>query len=368
MRLLKAIRDKCNTVIEISYSIGQYYGEVKKIKDENRQKLISTVRWSDAQEKEFDRYWETNYGKKISSEWHKLYQSYTGKFNVRYFPEYLFSSKLEPLLDKNPYNDALEDKNLLHIYTVGGVRTPHIYYSRCNGIYRNADYKAISEAEFLNGLRDIDEVVIKPTVESGSGRGVRFIRLKNGVDVFEGETLEEVLQKYGKMDIAIQECVKPANCLKAIYPYAVNTFRIMTYILNGEIYNCPVVLRIGRNGKRLDNAHAGGMFVGVAPNGQLAECAYSEQGERFIKHPDTDITFADCKIEKLPLLVDTCKQMHAITPQLGVISWDVTLNENDCAELLEINTRGGGSWLPQMANGEPLFGENTEKLLAMIKK
>lgn len=72
----------------------------------------------------------------------------------------------------------------------------------------------------MKGLHDIGEVVIKPTVESGSGRGVRFVRLKNGVDVFEGETLEEVLRQYGKMDIAIQECVKPAESLKSIYPYS----------------------------------------------------------------------------------------------------------------------------------------------------
>lgn len=44
--------------------------------------------------------------------------------------------------------------------------------------------------------------------------------------------MEEVLRQYGKMDIAIQECVKPAESLKSIYPYAINTFRIMTYILD----------------------------------------------------------------------------------------------------------------------------------------
>ena len=110
MGLLKAVRNSCNDIIEKSYSMGQYYGEVRKIKNENRQRLISTVHWTAEQENEFKQYWKKNYGKEISSAWHKLYQSYTGKFNVRYFPEYLFSSKLEPLFDKNPYNDALEDK------------------------------------------------------------------------------------------------------------------------------------------------------------------------------------------------------------------------------------------------------------------
>ena len=120
MGLLKAVRNSCNDIIEKSYSMGQYYGEVRKIKNENRQRLISTVHWTAEQENEFKQYWKKNYGKEISSAWHKLYQSYTGKFNVRYFPEYLFSSKLEPLFDKNPYNDALEDKNLLHRNTTGG--------------------------------------------------------------------------------------------------------------------------------------------------------------------------------------------------------------------------------------------------------
>ena len=118
MGLLKAVRNSCNDIIEKSYSMGQYYGEVRKIKNENRQRLISTVHWTAEQENEFKQYW------------HKLYQSYTGKFNVRYFPEYLFSSKLEPLFDKNPYNDALEDKNLLHLYTVGGGKnTSHILFA-----------------------------------------------------------------------------------------------------------------------------------------------------------------------------------------------------------------------------------------------
>ena len=46
MGLLKAVRNSCNDIIEKSYSMGQYYGEVRKIKNENRQRLISTVHWT----------------------------------------------------------------------------------------------------------------------------------------------------------------------------------------------------------------------------------------------------------------------------------------------------------------------------------
>ena len=36
MGLLKAVRNSCNDIIEKSYSMGQYYGEVRKIKNEHK--------------------------------------------------------------------------------------------------------------------------------------------------------------------------------------------------------------------------------------------------------------------------------------------------------------------------------------------
>ena len=44
-----------------------------------------------------DKFYYENYGKKIKKDWHKLYQSYTGVYRHNYFPEILFSMKLEPL-------------------------------------------------------------------------------------------------------------------------------------------------------------------------------------------------------------------------------------------------------------------------------
>lgn len=58
---------------------------------------------------------KNNYGRSVPTDWHRLYQSYTGVYNVDYFPEILFSTELEPIT--NPYREAemLDDKNLLPI-------------------------------------------------------------------------------------------------------------------------------------------------------------------------------------------------------------------------------------------------------------
>ena len=42
----------------------------------------------------------------------------------------------------------------------------------------------------------------------------------------------------------------------------------------------PLALRIGQGGSYLDNAHVGGMFIGVNDLGELNEEAFTEFGKR----------------------------------------------------------------------------------------
>lgn len=87
------------------------YGEIKNIV--KKKGLWSRIELSEEQEKEIQDFFKCHYGKCFSTKWHRLYQSYTGTYCYDYFPEILFSSKLEPIT--NPYREAafFGDKNLL---------------------------------------------------------------------------------------------------------------------------------------------------------------------------------------------------------------------------------------------------------------
>ena len=136
MGVLNSSRKVMKDFIEKSYSMGQLHGEMKKINDPRRQNLIETVHLTKAEENKIDTLFTANYGKKIKYDWHRLYQSFTGKFDENYFPEYLFSSVLEPKLNPMDYRYVLDDKLLLPLFCVGveHVRTPRTYYSVCDGI------------------------------------------------------------------------------------------------------------------------------------------------------------------------------------------------------------------------------------------
>lgn len=150
---------------------------------------------------------------------------------------------------------------------------------------------------------------------------------------------------------------------------SVNTFRVITYICSDEVFVCPAVLRMGRSGKDKDNMHYGGICVGVNPDGSLKKTAYSEYGESFDRHPDSHIEFQGyCFPIKGEQLWETAKALHYRVPNMGIVSWDLTIDEVGVITIIEMNTIGQSAWFCQMVNGEPLFGKNTPKMLSIIRK
>lgn len=369
MGVLSKVRHICDALIEKSYRVGQLHGEKKKIKDDRRRRIYSTVLLSPEQEKKIDSFYIKNYhGGKVPYCWHRLYQSFTGNFDEKYLPEYIFSSEIEPTWNSKQYRDALSDKNLLFLYTMGltGVRVPKVFISRIAKLYRDETMNPISQQEAIKALWNIGEAVIKPTVDSGSGKNVRFLMIEEGVDKVSGATLEKIIESYTD-DFNIQECIKNHPVLTKLNPSSVNTFRVVTYIWNGKIFHMPVALRIGQGGNRLDNAHAGGMFIGVSESGELGKSAFTEFKDEFTKHPDTGTIFEGYIIPQVPSVIDAAYKMHARTPQLKVMSWDLTIDEQGNVVLIEVNTIGQTVWFPQMANGKSAFGNNTAEILKSIK-
>ena len=50
-----------------------------------------------------------------------------------------------------------------------------------------------------------------------------------------------------------------------------------------------------------------------------------------------------------------------------IISWDFMVDDKDNIVLIEMNLISQTVWFPQMANGVSFFGENTEKMIRLVK-
>jgi len=62
--------------------------------------------------------------------------------------------------------------------------------------------------------------------------------------------------------------------------------------------------------------------------GELNDEAFTEFGKRYKEHPDTHTVFKGYKLNFVPELIKTAKKLHLNAPQLGIISWDLTVDQN----------------------------------------
>lgn len=333
-----------------------------------KRKLFANIKLTDEQKKAIDKFYIENYGRKIPYWWHRLYQSYTGSFDSQYVPEYIFSLKLD--------NDRqtvlpLENKNLLSVLFDDVCKTPKTYIMRINGQYFDGNSSPITKDIAVNIVEEMSfvslDAVLKATVDTSSGRDVKILQLVNGVDEKSQRKISEDFEDMGK-NFVLQERVKPHHIFAAIYPYAINTLRVITYLINNQICIAPIVMRIGCGGNQVDNAHAGGMFIGVNDDGTLKKEAYTEYQKRYLSYPDTGIVFEGYQLPYISEIKDTAKKLHQQIPMVRFISWDIAVNDENEIILIEANLHSQAVWLSQMAHGKAFFGEHTAEMLKLTRK
>lgn len=310
---------------------------------------------------------EAFFGRKMNLRWHRLYQSYTGTFNKAYFPEVLFSTRLEPILCPQNVCSVLQDKGLVDILygSIPGLRLPKTIAVNCSGIYYDGERRIIDRenAIMLTEQWSLhNRFVIKPTVNTHSGNGV-FVSVEG--ESYGQEKLQALFQGY-RQNFIIQEYIENCQELKGLYSKSLNTIRIMTYILDGGMYHASPIMRLGKGGNVVDNVDMGGLFIGMNEDGYLNKEAYMEFGGRFTHHPDSGVRFEGYYIPNIRQLIEYAYLCHRRTPHTRFISWDFTLDENRTPVLIEANMLGHTSWFPQAASGVSLFGDNTKKMLDLI--
>ncbi len=366
MRIYKWFDDFFEKIISLLWYMFIWIHEMKNIYQ--KRNIYKGIKLTKDQKQQIDKFWEKNYGRKIPYLWHRLYQSYTGKFDVNYFPEYIFSLKLEPRYNNMKYANVISDKNLLEIvFNDSLVKIPRTIVALCGGVWLDKNRSVISQDRAIENLKNIGEVIIKITVESSSGRGVKLCNFKNGIDEITNKPIESIIKEMGD-NIVVQEKLVAHKDYAKLHESSINTIRVVSYILNGEIHVGPLTMRIGSGGNFVDNAHAGGMFIGVSEEGELYDEAYTEYQKRYTVHPDSGIQFKGYRVPYIKEMIEAAKRLHGKVPMLKFVSWDFMIDNNNKIVLVEANLMSQTIWFPQMANGKGFFGENTEEMIKLARK
>lgn len=160
------------------------------------------------------------------------------------------------------------------------------------------------------------------------------------INVYSDENLEELFANLKRRRRLLEEVVKQHKEIAAFCPDTINTIRVCTIL---DIHNVVHILttngRFGRVGKVIDNLHGGGGYaVAIDPKtGIIISDAINGSHERVEKHPDTGKTFKGFQYPCWEKMRETVTQMAKLIPQMRHVGWDISINDNCDAVIIEAN-------------------------------
>jgi len=279
--------------------------------------------------KEIKQYCRSVFGSAAYWPWLATYTEIRGEYKEGWIPDDYMSYRAMPIINPRniTYISLLKtlDYRLFGDFCVAPLMLiigKLIYDKNFNIISREKAEKLLKE--------HADEVVVKE--DGGSGGSKVYFVPSHKVDLNKLS---------GNIRCVIQPLVYQHKSLTEIYPSAINTLRIHTYMGSDSVVRIIIsLLRVGTNGSRVDNVHRGGRFLYLNDEGKPATDAitgWENMGET--KHPDTGYAYKDIKISALKKAKELCIKAHYQYPYTGIIAWDIYIDTNNNPRLLEWNAK-----------------------------
>lgn len=212
--------------------------------------------------------------------------------------------------------------------------------------------------------------MIKPTVNSCSGQRVRVFQRKDEylLDQY-GEILSlEMLFREYRNNFIIQECVEQSEFMAQFNSTSVNTLRIVVYrsVINNNLYITNSILRIGLKDSVIDNAHAGGVFIGIDSNGKLGNILSNTFGVKQTIFNGINFNEEEFVIPNYNDVILFSKNIAQQIPHHRLIALDIALDRNNNPKLIEYNIGAFSYWLFQFVE-QPAMKGYTDEIIDYCK-
>lgn len=297
-RLLK--QNKC---IFYCYEWLKWHKEIELQKQANSANNLKPVEVIKEEERLVKQYWKL--GAFHYYRYGLQYKSLTTQQLLDYVPTYYFHKNIEKHhqnIDTIKYGDKLVQAELFESRKIPTANTIMVWNgSRCYDIISNEDLNPWEVIE--TRLKNTEnKLFFKPTGNCG-GAGIMVMKkvdsnyLLNGVIV---SSWDDVIAKLERNNIyIIQDRIIQSKQLNEINPSSVNTIRVVVQNENNQMTIKTCILRMGRQGKEVDNSAQGGISIKVdSETGYLGDCATAEHGAgELFTHPDSQYEFKNKKIE-----------------------------------------------------------------------
>ena len=313
------------------------------------------------QEADIKAYFKKHFGREIPTYWHQYLFSRNGVYSEKYIPASIYNSEIIYRLNKYQFRHAYVDKGFYDTL-FPDINRPKTIIKNVNGYYYD-DHKSLSLEEAVERCNNLNEAIIKPTLEGTWGQGVKLIKTENGMIPSLNCSIQDLFKKY-KRSFIIQERFEQHADIARLNPTSLNTLRVMSYRRGNDVVILYAVIRIGRKDQVIDNETAGGIKADIdLTTGKIKGVAYGNPREKLMPKTDVGTELDGYQMPSFPEVLGLVKEMHLRLPYFNLIGWDMSVDKNGKPALIEWNR---AAELSQVAHG-PAFGEYTEEILSAVK-
>ena len=266
--------------------------------------------------------------------------SFLGLNEQRFYLDYLNPKKFY-ILARNKYlshkileNRGIRKTKMYCFYEPEGCAESHELAYAPAGVLRILQEKNVSScvikaAESSHG----DKILVVKAIDYQENDAV--LHLFNGSEIL----LTDIL---AQQPLIFEEIVQQTDQMAALNPDSVNTVRFMTALYpDGEARIIATFIKIGRAGKCVDNAGAGGnVDACVDPTTGILQYAIRYDGVRNCQdidnHPDTDVPINGVAIEDWGQIKAEVLRFQQAFPYVKVAGWDIAVTD-DGPVVIEVN-------------------------------
>ena len=183
------------------------------------------------------------------------------------------------------------------------------------------DLRDSSYDDYVSFVNKHPVFVAKP-IDGLCGYGVEIIDT-NSLDIKDLYT--ELLKKEQKL---LEEKIDQNDEINSIYDKSINTIRVVTLNKDDDVKIMFTAMRIGNAGKVVDNFNNGGLMAIIDDDGVIRKPILDKDNNVYEYHPYTNTRIVGFKIPRFEEIINLCKSLARVTPELGLCGWDIAVTKS----------------------------------------
>lgn len=265
-----------------------------------------------------------------------------------YVPTYYFHKNIEKHhhgIDTIKYGDKLTQAILFEERGIPTAKVLAVFKNnKCTNLRQDREIDLLSLIT-TSLAKDNAKLFFKPTGNSG-GFGILVLKRERMSYILNGKpigSLEGLKRALATNEVyVIEENIVQCEQFNAINSSSVNTLRTVVQKDGDKMVIKTCILRMGRDGKEVDNSAQGGISINIDVNsGTFAEKATAEHGGGEITcHPDSRFSFKNTKICNWDIIKKQIEEIANKLVDFRDIALDIAVTPNG-AILVEFNFRYG---------------------------